>query len=264
VNRYWQELFGQGLVSTSDDFGTQGSKPSHPELLDWLANDFRDTGWDVKRMIRQIVLSATYKQSSHARPELDQKDPLNVLLARQSPTRLPAESIRDEALAVSGLLNPAIGGKSVHPPQPAGVSELTYAGSAKWRDDTGVDRYRRGLYIHYQRTAPYPFLVNFDEPDSEMACTRRRSSDTPLQALNLMNDPVFFESAQALAWRLEQETPNDFPSRLNYAYRLCFGRTPDAAERQQLQAYFATQPPDYAWTGVARILMNTHEFITRE
>jgi len=264
VNRYWQNLFGQGLVSTSDDFGTQGTKPSHPELLDWLATDFRDNGWTVKRMIRQIVLSATYRQSSHARPELDQKDPLNVLLARQSPTRLPAESIRDEALAVSGLLNPAIGGKSVHPPQPAGIAELTYAGNSKWRDDTGVDRYRRGLYIHYQRTAPYPFLVNFDEPDSQMACTRRRSSDTPLQALNLLNDPVFFESAQALAWRLQQESPDDFGARLDYAYRLCFGRTPDSREREQLQTYFKSQPSDYAWTGVARVLLNTHEFITRE
>ena len=264
VNRYWQALFGQGLVSTSDDFGTQGTKPSHPELLDSLAADFRDNGWNVKRTIRLIVLSATYMQSSHARPEIDQRDPLNVLLTRQSPTRLPGESIRDEALAVSGLLNPAIGGKSVYPPQPAGVAELTYSGSSKWRDDTGPARYRRGLYIHYQRTAPYPFLVNFDEPDSVLACTRRRSSDTPLQALNLMNDPVFFESAQALAWRLAQESPKDFRTRLDYAYRLCFGRSPDNAERERILAYFKTQPEDYAWTGVARILLNTHEFITRE
>jgi hypothetical protein len=127
-----------------------------------------------------------------------------------------------------------------------------------------MDRYRRGLYIHYQRTAPYPFLVNFDEPDSVTACTRRRASDTPLQALNLLNDPVFFESAQALAWRLEHESPEDFPARLDYAYRLCFGRPPNPAESAQLHAYFVSQPADYAWTGVARVLLNTHEFITRE
>lgn len=264
VNRYWQELFGQGLVSTSDDFGTQGSAPSHPELLDWLASDFRDHGWDTKRLIREIVLSATYRQSSHGRPELETKDPANVLLARQSAVRLPAESIRDEALAVSGLLNPAIGGKSVRPPQPAGIAELGYGGSVKWPESAGMDRYRRGLYIHYQRTTPYPFLGNFDEPDSVLACTRRRTSDTALQALNLLNDPVFYEAAQALAFRLERESAPAFETRLDYAYRLCFGRDPSASERERLAAYFNTQPTDYGWTGVARILLNTHEFITRE
>ena len=264
VNRYWQELFGQGIVSTSDDFGTQGTLPSHPELLDWLATDFRDNGWSTRRLIREIVLSATYRQSSHARPELDTKDPVNVLLARQSSIRLPAELIRDEALSVSGLLNPEVGGKSVRPPQPAGIAELGYAGSVKWTDATGPDRYRRGLYIHYQRTTPYPFLANFDEPDSVLACTRRRTSDTPLQALNLLNDPVFFESAQALAWRLNNEAPPDFDARLDYAYRLCFGRSASPAERRRLEAYYQTQPADYAWTGISRILLNTHEFITRE
>ncbi len=264
VNRYWQELFGQGIVSTSDDFGTQGTLPSHPQLLDWLASDFRDHGWGIKRLIREIVLSATYRQSSHGRPELDTKDPANVLLARQSSVRLPAESIRDEALAVSGLLDPAIGGKSVRPPQPAGIAELGYAGSVKWKESTGSDRYRRGLYIHYQRTTPYPFLANFDEPDSVLACTRRRASDTPLQALNLLNDPVFYESAEALAFRLEREAPPSFDARLDYAYRLCFGRGPSATERARLAAYFQSQPAAYGWTGVARVLLNTHEFITRE
>lgn len=264
VNRFWQELFGAGIVSTSDDFGTQGNPPSHPELLDWLATDFRDNGWSVKRLIRELVLSATYRQSSHARPELESKDPLNTLLARQSAIRLPAELVRDEVLSVSGLLNPAIGGKSVRPPQPAGVAELGYAGNVHWTESTGMDRYRRGLYIHYQRTTPYPFLANFDEPDSVLACTRRRASDTPLQALNLLNDPVFFESAQALAWRVEREAPEDFTARLRYAYRLCLGREPSATEQSRLESYYQTQPADYAWTGIARVLLNTHEFITRE
>lgn len=264
INRIWQALFGQGLVTTSEDFGTQGSKPSHPELLDWLASGFRDNGWRRKRVIREIVLSATYRQSSKARPELDSKDPENVLLARQSAIRLPAELIRDEALSVSGLLNPAVGGKSVRPPQPEGVAELGYAGNVKWVESKGMDRYRRGLYIHYQRMTPYPFLVNFDEPDSVLACTRRRASNTPLQALNLLNDPVFFESAKALAWRLDRESPADFNTRLDYAYELCFGRPPSSSERTRLETYFDSQPKNYAWTGVARILLNTDEFITRE
>ncbi|MDQ6706117.1 MAG: PSD1 and planctomycete cytochrome C domain-containing protein, partial [Acidobacteriota bacterium] len=166
VNRLWQELFGRGLVATSDDFGTQGDKPSHPELLDWLATEYRQRGWRRKQMLKLIVMSSTYRQSSHARPDLESRDPENILLARQSRVRLPGELIRDEALAASGLLNPAIGGKSVRPPQPAGVAELGYANSVKWKESTGQDRYRRGLYIHYQRTTPYPFLANFDEPDS--------------------------------------------------------------------------------------------------
>ena len=199
VNRYWQELFGRGVVSTSEDFGTQGDKPSHPELLDWLATEFQQHGWSQKQLIRTIVLSDAYRRSSAVREDLQQRDPENILLARQSRLRLSAEQIRDEALAVSGLLNSAIGGKSVRPPQPAGVAELGYGSSAKWKESTGPDRYRRGLYIHYQRTTPYPFLVNFDEPDSNLTCTRRRSSNTPLQALNLLNDPVFVEAAEHLS-----------------------------------------------------------------
>ena len=157
VNRFWQELFGRGLVATSDDFGTQGDKPSHPELLDWLASEFRDNGWSMKAIVKTMVMSSTYRQSSHARADLEERDPANILLARQSRLRLPAESIRDEALAASGLLNTAIGGPSVHPPQPAGVAELGYGALKKWVESTGPDRYRRGLYIHYQRTTPYPF-----------------------------------------------------------------------------------------------------------
>ncbi len=260
VNRMWQELFGRGIVGTSDDFGTQGDKPSHPELLDWLATEFQ-RGWSQKRMLKLMVMSFTYRQSSHARPDLESRDPGNVLLARQSRLRLPGELIRDEALAASGLLNPAIGGKSVRPPQPAGVAELGYANNVKWRESGGMDRYRRGLYIHYQRMTPYPFLANFDEPDSTLTCTRRRASNTPLQSLNLLNDPVFFDAAKALAWRLQNEASGNFDDRLNYAFKLCLDRNPTAKEKDRLATYFHAQPD---WVGLSRIILNLDEFITRE
>ncbi|HUS06363.1 MAG TPA: DUF1553 domain-containing protein, partial [Bryobacteraceae bacterium] len=281
VNRYWQEFFGRGLVRTSDDFGTQGEKPTHPELLDWLATEFRNGGWDMKRIQKTIVMSATYRQSSKVRPELLTKDPDNSLLARQSRLRLPAELIRDNALAASGLLNPAIGGKSVRPPQPAGVSEIGYAGGTKWKDSEGADRYRRGLYIHFQRTTPYPQLVNFDAPDSNTACTRRGRSNTPLQALNLLNDPVFLEAAQALAVRTLREAPPKTPERLEYAFQLALARKPSTRERERLSRYFDQQaslkanllpleiqgldPREAsAWVGVSRVILNLDEFITRE
>jgi hypothetical protein len=280
VNRLWQDLFGRGIVRTSEDFGTQGDTPSHPQLLDWLASEFRDNGWGVKRTIRLIVTSATYRQSSHARPELMEKDPENTLLARQSRVRLQAENIRDNALAASGLLNPAIGGPSVRPPQPAGVAELGYANSVKWNNDEGPSRYRRGLYIHFQRTTPYPMLTNFDEPDSNVACSRRRRSNSPLQSLNLLNDPAFVEAAQAFALRITREAPPE--QRLDYAFQLTLGRLPSAKERERMQKFIdqqATefskrqdqaklllplQPADAVWVSAARVLLNLDEFITRE
>jgi mono/diheme cytochrome c family protein len=258
VNRIWQEMFGTGLVRTSEDFGTQGEKPSHPELLDWLASDFVDNGWSLKSVIRTIATSATYRQASHARKDLDQRDPENRLLARQNRVRLPAELIRDSALAASGLLNPAIGGPSVRPPQPAGIAELGYANSIKWRESKGVDRYRRGMYIHYQRTTPYPLLANFDAPDSNTACSRRRRSDTPLQALNLLNDPVFYEAAAAFADRLQSEAPAD---PIKYGFLLCLGREPSASERKRLEPLIGDGGQI---TAMARVLMNLDEFITRE
>ncbi len=263
VNRLWQEMLGNGIVVTSEDFGTQGDRPSHPELLDFLAADFRDNGWSIKRTLRQIALSATYRQSSEVRPDLESKDPANVLLARQTRLRLPAELIRDEALAASGLLNTEIGGRSIKPPQPDGVSELSYRNNAKWVATTGPERYRRGLYVHYQRTSPYPFLVNFDEPDSTLSCTRRRPSDTPLQSLNLLNDPVFVEAAGALAYRVQNEAPgSDFDDRLNYAFELCLGRKPTPREKDRLATYFHKQNDD--WAGLSRVLLNLDEFVTRE
>ena len=272
VNRIWQELFGRGIVATSDDFGTQGDKPSHPELLDWLATEYRRLGWSNKALIREIVLSRTYRQSSAARPDLETKDPENVLLARQARIRMPAELIRDEALEASGLLDTDLGGPSIRPFQPAGVAELGYGALKKWNESPGREKYRRGLYIHYQRTTPYPFLVNFDEPDSTLSCTRRRLSNTPLQSLDLLNDPVFFEAAQALANRIETEVPGDFRTRLNYAYRLCLDRAPTEKEATRLATYFDTQAglrskdPGVIepWVGVSRILLNLDEFITRE
>jgi mono/diheme cytochrome c family protein len=285
ANRIWQEFFGRGLVRTSEDFGTQGERPSHPELLDWLASEFMDANWSMKALQKQIVMSATYRQSSQARPELMTKDPENTLLARQGRLRLPAELIRDSALSASGLLNTAIGGKSIRPPQPAGVAELGYGNSVKWQESEGPEQYRRGLYIHFQRTTPYPMLVNFDAPNSNVSCSRRPRSNTPLQALNLLNDPVFLESAQGLALRVLREAKPAFSDRLDYAFMLGLGRKPKVREKERLAQYFDQQsnilradnsglfpkglpgiePVEAsAWVGVSRVLFNLDEFITRE
>jgi hypothetical protein len=288
VNRIWQELFGRGIVRTSEDFGTQGDRPTHPELLDWLAGEYMSRGWSTKQMIRTIVTSAAYRQSSNARPELAERDPENALLARQSHLRLPAEIVRDTALYAAGLLDLRIGGPSVKPPQPKGVAELSYANSVKWVESAGSDRYRRGLYIHFQRTTPYPQLMNFDAPSANLACSRRERTDTPLQALNLLNDPVFFEAAQGLAFRVLRESQGAFRDRLNYAFRLTVGRDPSAREAERLGRLYddslksvaadtksaaalfpnrlegAPQTDAAAWVQVSRVLLNLDEVITRE
>ena len=265
VNRIWQEYFGQGLVKTSEDFGKQGDQPTYPELLDWLASEFMDSGWNLKRIHRVIVTSATYKQSSAARPELDNRDPNNTLLARQSRLRLPAELIRDEALSASDLLYPAIGGPSVRPPQPKGVAEIGYSGTS-WEESTGKDRYRRGLYIHFQRTTPYPLLSNFDAPKSTVAVCRRLRTNTPLQALNLLNDPVFFEAAQALAEQIRQE--GDFSGSLTRLYLRVLAREPGEAEARRLRSYYEGERDRFgdraAWTSLAGVVMNLDEFLVRE
>ena len=289
MNRTWQEFFGRGLVETSEDFGTRSEPPTHPRLLDWLATEFRDGGWDRKAMHKRIVVSATYRQSSHAREDLKTRDPSNLLLARQSRLRLSAESIRDTALSVSGLLNPMIGGKSVRPPQPDSVLELGFGVAAdRWIEHVGPDRYRRGLYILFLRTTPYPQLVTFDAPDMVESCSRRLRSNTPLQALNLLNDPVFFEAAQVLAARVLREHPGSVADRLDYAYRLSLGRPPRPQEKDRLLRYYEEQknilgkkresievlfpavqiegvdPEEAAvWVGVSRLLLNLEEFITR-
>jgi hypothetical protein len=300
VNRLWQHYFGKGLVETENDFGTQGSSPSHPELLDWLATEFLQQGWSLKKMHRLIVTSATYRQSSKVRPELAKLDPYNKLLARQARLRLDAELVRDSALAASGLLNLKIGGPSVFPPQPAGVYAFTQV-NYQWKTSTGDDRYRRGLYTFLQRSAPYPGLTVFDAPDGNSSCTRRVRSNTPLQALTLLNDKTFLEFAHGLAYRVLKEGPTDDKGRLEFAFRLTLIRKPAAWELAKLEKFLQQQVKQYeavpekkarallkaepgagvnllecdlpaeisvceraAWTTVTRVLMNLDEFITRE
>jgi mono/diheme cytochrome c family protein len=287
VNRLWQAYFGLGLVETENDFGTQGQPPSHPELLDWLASEFVARKWSLKAMHRLIVTSATYRQSSRARPELQTVDARNRLLARQNRLRLDAEVVRDMALKASGLLNPTIGGPSVYPPQPKGVYSFTQV-PREWKASVGPDRYRRGLYTFVWRSAPHPALTVFDAPDGTSTCTRRNCSNTPLQALTLLNDQGFLEYAQGLTARVFREQQGD-ASRLETAFRLCLARAPQAEERailtrvlaQQRTAFAAApaearallpgtlpegvRPEEFAsWVAVARVLMNLDEFITRE
>jgi hypothetical protein len=264
VNRIWQELFGSGLVPTSEDFGTRGDPPSHPELLDWLAAEFVESGWDVKHMIRLIAESATYRQSSRVRPELESKDPANRLLARQNRLRLSAELIRDSALSASGLLNTAVGGKSVRPPMPVGMTKVAYR--MKWPESEGVDRYRRGLYIFFQRSVPYPQLMAFDAPTSLVSCSRRERSSTPIQALNLLNDPVFVEAAEALAFRLRRAEAATDGERIRYGFELCLNRVPNQTELDALLTWVEKAAARGAdpWTGLASMLLNLDEFITRE
>jgi hypothetical protein len=288
VNWMWQHYFGRGIVATLEDFGTQGDRPSHPELLDWLATELVAQKWSLKAMHKMIVMSATYRQSSQTRPELLPRDPLNVLLAHQNRPRLEAEIVRDVALASSGLLSRDIGGPSVHPPQPSGISELTYAGSAKWQESAGTDRYRRGMYTWFQRTSPYPMLMTFDAPESNVCCVRRDRTNTPLQALTLLNDKVFVECAQSLGQRVAGEKASSVPERIRYAFRLCLAREPAPPELATLARLFedllktakanqdaaaklaGAQKLDMApaegaaWVGVARTIMNLDEFVTRE
>ena len=273
VNRIWQELFGRGLVETAENFGTQGDSPSHPELLDWLASEFVRQGWSRKAIVRLIVTSATYRQASEEREDASARDPGNAWISRQNRLRLPAELIRDNALAVSGLLNPATGGKSVFPPQPGGVSELSYS-KKDWDEDTGPDRYRRGLYVFLRRTSPYPMLVNFDAPDTLTSVSRRERSNTPLQALNLLNDPVFLEAADALAYRLLGEGEEGFEDRFGRLSGWCLNRAPSGAESELARRFLSAQLERFearganaeraAWREVSRAILSLDEFITRE
>lgn len=289
VNRWWGQFFGNGIVETDNDFGTQGTLPSHPDLLDWLADEFMRQKWSIKAMHKLIVMSATYRQSSNARPDLNVVDPRNRLLARQSRIRVPSEIVRDVCLSASGLLNPRIGGPSVFPPQPDGVYRFTQVDKA-WKASVGPDRYRRGMYTYFWRSAPHPALVVFDAPDASMTCTRRSRSNTPLQALTLLNDTGYYEYATAFAQRVLKETAKDEFDRLTHAFQLCMGRKPSAREMQRLHAFLTDQKSDFAtavsdarkltdakpdepdsivveraaWMMTARVLMNLDEFITRE
>jgi hypothetical protein len=264
VNRLWQGHFGLGIVETENDFGTQGTPPSHPELLDWLASEFIRGGWSMKAVHRLICTSATYRQSSRSRPEGFNVDPNNRWLARMPRLRLEAEVVRDVALAASGLLNPSIGGPSVFPPQPDGVFRFTQV-PRSWHADAGPNRYRRGIYTHFWRSAPHPALVVFDAPDGVNCCTRRNRSNTPLQALTLLNDEGFFEYAKALASRIEREAAQDDRARIRLGFRLCLSRDPKPAEETRLTqlASDLRDQPD-RWVSIARVLLNLDEFITRE
>ena len=237
VNRFWQMYFGTGLVKTVEDFGSQGEWPSHPELLDWLATEFIRTGWDVKAMQKKIVTSATYRQSSKVSPELLQRDPENRLLARGPRVRLPAEMIRDQALAVSGLLVERLGGPSVKPYQPAGLwRELS--GGADYQQDRGEKLYRRSLYTFWKRTVPPPMMMTFDAASRETCVVRQTRTNTPLQALNLMNDVTFLEAARVMAERIVREGGPDAASRLSYGFRLATARWPKPGEREILLGNF--------------------------
>lgn len=290
VNQWWARLFGQGLVRSVGDFGTRGEPPSHQDLLDWLAATYRDElAWDTKALLRTILLSATYRQSSAHRPDLADVDPLNVLLARQNRLRVEAEIVRDLALEVAGLLVPSIGGPSVFPPMPPDLAALSYANNFTWKESTGPDRYRRGMYTFFKRTVPHPTLMTFDCPDANLACVIRSVSNTPLQALTLLNETAFVESAQALGRRILAEPGLDDRARLARAFAICLCRPPRAAELVRLsgllaaaRAHYATAPeaatalvgtsavsavPDAetaAWVATLRVLLNLDEFITRE
>ncbi|HEV2424278.1 MAG TPA: DUF1553 domain-containing protein [Terriglobia bacterium] len=296
VNHFWQENFGIGLVKTSEDFGAQGEPPSNPELLDWLATEFMRTGWNVKAMERLIVTSSTYRQSSKASPELEERDPDNRLLARGPRFRLSAEEIRDNALAVSGLLNPKIGGPSAYPYQPKGVWEDMAYGEGftaqTYHQGTGGDLYRRGMYTIWKRTAPPPELTTFDAPDREKCAARRVATNTPLQALELMNDPTYVEAARMLAQRAILEAGHDPAQRIDFMFRLATARYPRPQERALLAGLAQDELIDYrqdraaalkllsvgasqcsskidvrelaAWTTVASTILNLDETITNQ
>jgi hypothetical protein len=291
VNRIWKLLFGEGLSARLDDVGAQGSAPSHPELLDWLALRFRESGWDVKGLLRLIVTSGTYRQSSVANAETKEKDPQNAWLSRQRRFRLDAELVRDQALAVSGLLDDRIGGASVFPYQPPGYwSHLNFP-MRSWQNSSGDDLYRRGLYTHWQRQYLHPSLMAFDAPSREECTADRSRSNTPLQALVLLNDPIYVEAARAFAVHLIDSGGDTDDARLEFAFQRALSRSirpaesdvlqgllekhreeysQDPAAAEQLLSVGETPAPDgmdqpelAAWTSVARTILNLHETITR-
>jgi hypothetical protein len=291
VNRLWKLMFGQGLVRTVDDFGAQGTPPSHPELLDWLATEFVKSGWDVKYMVKLMAMSATYRQSSQATKEQRERDPTNLLLARQNRFRLDAEFVRDNALAIAGILSPKVGGPSVKPYQPEGYWQYLNFPVREYHPDHGEAQHRRGMYTYWQRTLPHPSLVAFDAPSREECTAERPRSSTPLQALVLLNDPTYVEAARAFAERIIHEGGTSASERLNYAYRLALSREIRPQEARVLAALYDKHLNEYrsdkaaaekylstgerpvpkdmdgaelaAWTSVTRTILNLHETITR-
>jgi hypothetical protein len=296
MNRFWQAYFGIGIVSTSEDLGMQAETPSHPELLDWLAVEFMDRGWDMKAMQRLILTSAAYRQSSNVTPALYEKDPYNRLIARGPRFRVDAEVVRDIALEASGLLNDKIGGPSVFPPAPAFLflPPASYAPKT-WVESTGADRYRRALYTFRYRSMPYPMLDTFDAPNGDSTCVRRARSDTPLQALTTLNEPIFIETARALALKTLREGGASDEGRITYAFQRCVARKPNQRELTELNALLDKEKQRYgegklnawdlladdpahhpalpagvtpadaaAWTLVSRVMLNLDETITKE
>jgi hypothetical protein len=289
VNRLWKQFFGAGLSAAVDDLGAQGEPPSHPELLDWLACEFRDT-WDVKRLVKLIVMSKTYRQDSRVRPELKDIDPQNRLLAYQNPRRLDAEFVHDNALFIAGLLDSEIGGPSAHPYQPAGYYAAIQFPDREYYPEKDARQYRRGLYMWWQRTFLHPMLANFDAPSREECTASRVVSNTPQQALTLLNSPIFIEAARVFAARLLADEKTD-EGRLAAAFERTLARKPNAAESAAVLKYLENQTtyfrahPDAAkrllsvgnaplsagadeptlagWTAVCRVLLNLHETITR-
>jgi hypothetical protein len=285
MNRQWAAFFGRGLVRTAEDFGFTGEPPTHPELLDWLAVELVNRGWSLKAMHRLIVTSATYQQSSGVTPELLARDADNRLLGRGPRFRLEAELLRDAALRDSGLLSTKVGGPSVFPPQPPGVTTEGAYGALAWKPSEGPDRYRRGLYTFSKRTAPFAAFTTFDAPSGEACVARREASNTPLQALTLLNDTAFVECAQALG-RLTASREGSAEERAAWLFRRCLTRPPTAEERAALAAFYRTQKGRFerkeldaakiagpgdgdaneraAWTVTARAILNLDEFVTKD
>jgi hypothetical protein len=302
ANRLWEQIFGTGIVRTSDDFGSQGDRPTHPELLDWLACELRDGddspnasrvthhAWDLKAFLKLLVTSTTYCQSSRVTPALQERDPDNLLLARGPRFRMSAEVVRDQALAVSGLLSGKMYGPSVRPPQPALGLTAAFGSSLDWKVSNGEDRYRRALYVEWRRTSLYPSMATFDAPNREVCALRRPRSNTPLQALVTLNDPVYVEAAQALGRRMA-ESAGATDDKIRHGFRLCLARPPRVGELQRLVELYeearanyakapeqakelATNPagpaPDKmdivelaAWTTVGNVLLNLDEMLMR-
>ncbi|MBD3673085.1 MAG: DUF1553 domain-containing protein [Planctomycetaceae bacterium] len=291
VNRLWMLYFGHGLSRSVDDLGSQGAWPTHPELLDWLAVDFRENNWDIKRIIKMMVMSNTYRQTSKPSPELRARDPYNKFYARQTRWRLDAEMIRDNALSISGLLVDELGGESVMPYQPAGYWAQLNFPKRTYQHDRGAAQYRRGVYTHWQRTFLHPSLLAFDAPAREECTARRERSNTPLQALVLLNDPTYVEAARKFAERILREGGSTLESKLDYAWQRALSRQPTKEERRLLEELIRENLKRYAndtaaadqllqtglapvaegidptelaaWTAAARTILNLHETITR-
>ena len=291
VNRQWKLFFGQGISKVLDDLGSQGEWPTHPELIDWLASDFMDSGWDIKHTIRLLVTSGAYRQTSLASPEAKEIDPYNRLYAHQSRFRLDAEMVRDNALAVSGLLVDHVGGPSVFPYQPAGYWFALNFPPREWKNDTGNGLYRRGLYTHWQRSFLHPSLLAFDAPTREEAVCERARSNIPQQALVLLNDPTYVEAARVLAEQTIKQGGSNVSDRIAWAFVRVLDRKPKPEESAVLAKLYAKDAEEYAsdkaaaqdlisvgdhpvdstiepaelaaWTSVTRAILNLHETITR-